>query len=153
MFRFRFKKNINDWFTIPACEKTLEDAREYVKCLARCKYYSIDDIEIVTEKQFKKLSTPNLSKKCSTIHKKILANDIGTTPLTEFMVNRYGLDENEDLPYYILSADVSCGFYTKEQVLDILKKKEFYCLPDIYNVSNYKKIKKLVLNVVVVEGL
>jgi hypothetical protein len=87
------------------------------------------------------------------IYKKILITEIGTILLTPLLINRYGLDKNEDLPYYILSADVSCGFYTKEQVLDILKKKEFYCLPDIYNVSDYKNIKKLVLDVVVVEGL
>jgi hypothetical protein len=125
MFRFRFKDDIGSWFTIPNNEKTLEDAKEYVKCLARYKYYSIDDIEIVTEKQFKKLSTPKLSKKCLAIYNKILITEIGTSLLTPLLIKRYGLDKNEDLPYYILSADVDCGFYTKGTSFRYIEEEGF----------------------------
>jgi hypothetical protein len=153
-FRFRFKddiKHINDWFIIPANEKTLEDAKEYIKCLARCKYYSIDDIEILTEKEFKKLNTPKVSKKVLAVYKKVLKKDLFENQLTPNLIARYGLDKNEDLQYYIYSCDVACGFYTREQVLDILKQKQFYGLPDIYDVSDYKHIKKLELDIVIAE--
>lgn len=153
-FRFRFKYDIGhncNWYSVPSNEKTLEDAQEYIKCLARCNYYSIDDVEIVTEKQFKKLNTPKVSKKVSAIFKKVLTKDLGHKQITPNFVRRYGLDKNEDLPYYIYSCDIECGFYTKEQVLGILKQKQFYGLPDIYDVTNYKSIKKLELDIVIAE--
>ena len=153
-FRFRFKDDIghnNNWFLVPAHEKTLEDAREYVRCLARCKCYSIDNIEIVTEKQFKKLTKIKVSKKVLAIFKKVLIKDLYDKTLTPSLIQRYGFYKNEDLPYYIYSCDIECGFYTKEQVLDILKQKQFYGLPDIYDVSDCKHIKKLQLDIVIAE--